>query len=194
VLDLENFLHVKIDKKWTVSNLLSISRVILLVPVIILLSKPGNGYRWLVVILMFVAALTDFLDGLIARTLNQVTDFGKLLDPLADKICIVSVAIVLVLVGDIPLWFAVIAIARDVAIFAGSMYVMNRDRIVVQSMWPGKIAVTFIAAYIIVATLRLQSLLILKEILLVLSTIFIFYSVTAYALKYLGIKEHHGIV
>lgn len=194
MFDLENFLHVKVDRKWTVSNLLSLSRVILLVPVIVLLLKPGNGHRSLVVLLMFVAALTDFLDGLVARALNQVTDFGKLLDPIADKICIVSVATVLTIVGDIPLWFAIIAIARDVAIFIGSMYVMNRDRVVVQSMWPGKIAVTFIAAYIIVATLRLQSLLALKEILLVLSTIFIFYSLTAYAVKYLGFKERHGIV
>ncbi|MGC8595132.1 MAG: CDP-alcohol phosphatidyltransferase family protein [Candidatus Kryptoniota bacterium] len=187
-------MHIKIEKKWTVSNILSLSRVILLVPVVVLLLKPGDRYRSLVVALMFVAALTDFLDGLIARAFNQVTDFGKLLDPVADKICIVSVVIVLVIVGDIPLWFAVIAIARDIIILVGSMYVMNRDRIVVQSMWPGKIAVTFIAAYIIVATLRQQSLIALKEVLLVMSTVFIFYSVTAYALKYLGIKERHGIV
>ena len=178
------FDNLKVEKRWTVSNLLSISRILFLVPVVILLLKPGSEYRVTVVILMFIAGTTDFLDGLLARMMNQVTDFGRLLDPMADKICIVVASVTLVVTGDIPLWFMLLVAARDVAIVVGSSLILNRRKVVVQSVWAGKLTVNFLAAYIIIATLRIPAIDWLKTTFMFLSILFIFISFGVYLAIY----------
>ena len=175
---------LRVEKRWTISNILSVSRIVILVPVVALILKQESGYRLTVLILMLVAAATDFLDGFIARAMNQVTDFGKLLDPIADKICIVTVAVALVLAGDVPLWYAALVVLRDLLIVVGSSLIVTKRKVVVQSVWAGKITVNFIAAYLILAMMRIESLILLKEIFLILSTIFLFISLSVYGRIY----------
>jgi len=175
---------IKIEKRWTASNILSVSRIFLLIPIVILILKPGNQYRLTVLALMILGSATDFLDGMLARALNQVTDFGKLLDPLSDKICIVTASIALVIAGDVPVWYAVIVAARDLIILAGSAVIITQRKVVVQSVWTGKWTVAFIAAYLILATLRIDSLALAKNFFLYLSALFVFISLAVYTRVY----------
>ncbi|MEO8168902.1 MAG: CDP-alcohol phosphatidyltransferase family protein, partial [bacterium] len=121
---------------FTISNLLSISRAVLAIPfAVVMLSDSPNATLWGIAILA-VAALTDKLDGMFARKYNQVTDWGKILDPLADKIGMGIVAIVLVKLGLIPFWFVALLVGRDLLILAGGMYV-KRSRGVADGMSKG---------------------------------------------------------
>ncbi len=175
---------MKVEKRWTLSNILSLSRVALLIPIVILVLKQGAGYRITVLVLMLVAVSTDFLDGMLARMLNQVTEFGKLLDPAADKICIVTMSAALVLAGDVPLWYMVLVALRDVIIVIGSSLIISRRKIVLQSVWAGKWTVTFVAAYLILATMRIDAVASVKTFFLYLSTISLFVSLAVYARVY----------
>lgn len=173
-----------VEKKWTISNVLSLSRIFLTIPIVLLVLQPGSRFRATVIVLMFVGALTDFLDGFLARLLNQVTDFGRLLDPVADKICIIAIAAALVAVGDVPVWYAVLVAFRDVLIVAGSLRIITRRKVVVQSVWAGKWTVTFIAAYLLLATLRINSLSAVKTFFLYFSAVSIFVSLGVYVWMY----------
>ena len=175
---MDNSLNV--EKRWTVSNILSVSRIFLLVPIVVLILKQESEYRVTVLILMMVAALTDFLDGFLARALDQVTDFGRLLDPVADKVCIITAAAALVVAGDVPLWYAALVALRDILILIGSSLIITKRKIVVQSVWAGKFTVNFIAAYLILATLKLDSLYWIKNLFLYLSTASLFISLAVY--------------
>ena len=177
-------MELKVERQWTVSNVLSLSRVILMVPIVLLILQPGNQYRFWVIVLMVLSAATDFFDGLLARALNQVTDFGRLLDPIADKVCIIAISAALVIVGDVPLWYAALVALRDLLIVAGSMLIINRRKVVVQSVWAGKWTVAFIGAYLLVATMREESLVILKALLLYASTAGLFVSLGVYIAIY----------
>ncbi len=107
-------------KYLTAANQLTILRV-LLIPVFVILLL--YGYRGWALVTFFTAGATDMLDGLIARTTGQKTDLGAWLDPMADKLLLVSMFIVLTLpnIGSanrLPLWFTILVISRDVAIVA----------------------------------------------------------------------------
>ncbi len=103
-------------QEWrTLPNLLSTLRL-LLVPVFFALILGHQDA--LAVLVMAVASITDYLDGYLARKLNQVTRLGQLLDPAADRLYILAALIGLVLVGYVPLWFAVVLIARDLLLAA----------------------------------------------------------------------------
>jgi cardiolipin synthase len=102
----------------TAANQLTILRMLLIPPFVILLLY---GHRGWALITFGVAALTDLLDGLIARATGQKTTLGAWLDPMADKLLLVTMFIVLTLPGiglvnRLPVWFTVLAISRDVAI------------------------------------------------------------------------------
>jgi CDP-diacylglycerol--glycerol-3-phosphate 3-phosphatidyltransferase len=142
---------------WTISNLLSVSRVVLLIPIFFFLyhGTENHGNAW-AAIFMGIAAVTDFLDGFTARLLHQITRWGRILDPLCDKICILSIGIFLALpsrIHPIPVWFLVLAIARDVIILAGSYFIMGRHKHIPTSMTIGKWTTFFVAILLISFTL-----------------------------------------
>ncbi len=184
---------LNVEKRWTVSNILSLSRVVFMIPIVIFILRPGSEYRIAVLVLMVVAAATDFLDGLLARALNQVTDFGKILDPASDKICIIIGTAALVIAGDAPLWYAILVAARDIIIVVGSIRIMNRRKLVVQSVWTGKWTVSFIAAYLILATLKMESLAAVRDFFMYLSTIAVFVSFVVYTRIYQERMADNGI-
>ena len=98
----------------TVPNLLSLLRLVL-VPVFLVQLLIGELF-WAIISLA-IAGITDFLDGYIARRLNQVTRLGQLLDPLADRLYILSILLGLTFINVIPLWLALVIIARDLILF-----------------------------------------------------------------------------
>lgn len=99
-------------------NALSILRIILTVPIVVALLKA----QFLLTLALFaIAALTDGLDGFIAKHFNCQTNLGAMLDPLADKILLASSFITLFYIGLIPLWLVVIILIRDVVLIAGAV-------------------------------------------------------------------------
>lgn len=97
----------------------------------------------LIVTLILVA--TDFADGYFARKLNQVSEMGKILDPIADKFCATLGILALYQYYGLPLWITVVVIGRDVLIILGSLILMTRLPYISPSAMPGKIAVTVIS-------------------------------------------------
>ena len=141
------------NKNLNLPNLLSLLRIGLL-PFIVLSLKTGqNG---LLLVLLFLAVLTDYFDGFFARRLGQVTDSGKILDPLADKICTNTMVMALCLWRGFPLWVAALIVMRDLMIVIGALFIMKKRKMVPVSSWPGKIAVTVMAATIICYALNWQ--------------------------------------
>lgn len=100
------------------ANILSLFRIVIIPVVVILLIDGGKNYSIGAGALFLVASLTDTLDGIIARKLEMVTNLGKLLDPLADKLLISSALIMLIPLGRIPAWIVAIIIAREIGITA----------------------------------------------------------------------------
>lgn len=107
---------------FTVPNLLSFARLIL-VPVFLVLVIAGEDLLALVVLI--ISSATDFLDGLLARSLNQVTRLGQLLDPAADRLFIFAALIGLAVRGVVPWWLAAIVIGRDVVLLVAGIVLAN---------------------------------------------------------------------
>ena len=111
-------------KIWTPSNALCILRIFLLYPIYQGLSQnTPAGNRW-ALFLMTVAVLTDYMDGFLARRLKQVSDVGKILDPLADKLCVGLGIFALYQYYGLPLWITAVIIGRDILIILGSLVLM----------------------------------------------------------------------
>ncbi len=152
--------------EWTISNVLTVTRILLLIPILYLLLDLDNGNRLYAAAFMLVVALTDFLDGRLARRFQQETEFGKIIDPLADKICAGAVVIALAALGDLPAWFMIALIGRDTLILLGGLYIAKTKNVILHSNWAGKGAMGVVAAFLIVATLRFGALEAAKLILL----------------------------
>ncbi|MBI1805910.1 MAG: CDP-alcohol phosphatidyltransferase family protein [Ignavibacteria bacterium] len=174
---------------WTISNILSFSRVLLVIPIAMLVVDAGVVARWYAVGLIVIAAFTDLFDGLIARKLNQVTEFGKIIDPIADKIAVGVVGVILTLQGSLPTWFLIIVLARDVAIFVGGMYIKNTKGITLQSNLVGKWAVTVIAGLILVTIINAPEIASLKVVLLYASMIMLLVSFTLYCKRFMDVMN-----
>src|SRR5574341_823157 len=143
---------------WTASTVFSLSRVFFTLPIAYCLISDFPGHRWWAVGLILFAVATDFIDGYLARRFHQVTDFGKIIDPLADKFAVGIVATILWWLGEIPLWFLLVVLVRDILIFAGGMYIRKNKNIVVQSNLPGKIAVNAVGLVILLTILQIPAL------------------------------------
>ena len=99
-----------------IANQLTIFRVILIFPFLYFLLNANEGgltYRMVAFVLFGVASLTDLLDGYIARKHNLVTDFGKLMDPLADKILVMAALAIFIELGYIPSWMPILILTRE---------------------------------------------------------------------------------
>jgi cardiolipin synthase len=101
----------------TVPNIICLLRIALTVPIVVLLAEGRYGQT---LVLFAIAAASDVLDGYLAKTFGWTSELGKVLDPLADKLLLVSVFITLAAVGLVPVWLATIAVLRDVVIGAGA--------------------------------------------------------------------------
>ncbi len=133
------------ERFWTISNALSLIRLLLSIPIVILLGQQTPGARISAGFVCLAAVATDYLDGWLARRLNEVTTYGKILDPVADKIVVGLVAALLAAQDLIPLWFFLAVIFRDALILAGGLYLRRVRGTVLQSNVLGKWTVTVVA-------------------------------------------------
>ncbi len=124
-------------------NKLTIFRVILIPFFVVLLLFDFTAYdKWIALAIFIVASLTDFLDGHIARKYNLVTNFGKFMDPLADKLLVCSAMICMVELSRIPAWVVIIIIAREF-IISGFRLVASDNGVVIAASYWGKFKTTF---------------------------------------------------
>lgn len=119
-----------------VPNTLTIIRF-LLIPFII--NSVINGHYMLAFVLFTISSLTDIADGFIARKFNLVSNFGKLMDPLADKLTQISMLSVLTVKAIIPIWILLVVLIKEVVMVAGASFLYGKD-VVVYSRWYGKLA------------------------------------------------------
>ena len=134
-----------------IPNILTIIRFIL-IPFAVY-SLINNQYI-IAIIIITISGLTDILDGTIARKFNLITNFGKLIDPLADKITQLSILGTLVAKNIIPIWILIIVLIKEAAMVAGASFLYGKE-LVVSSKWYGKSAtVLFYIAIIVSMILR----------------------------------------
>jgi len=169
----------------TVSNYISFLRLLLGIPIFILLDyiKIDYSYRIILVSLYFAAYISDLLDGYLARKFNQISEFGKIIDPLADKICVGIIILKMYLISEIPAYYFWIIILRDIFIFIGGIIISKRIGKVLPSNLLGKLTVTSIGIFIIIVTLETDKNLWYYNLALYLSLILSFASVAGYAIR-----------
>ena len=131
---------------WNLPNILTIVRM-LLIPVFVVLHIMGHGK--LALLVFCIASFTDWLDGHIARSCNLITDFGKLMDPLADKLMVCTALVMQGIEGVFPVVAIVIVIIKELVMIYGSSYMLHRNIVVQSNMW-GKLAqCSFILALVL---------------------------------------------
>lgn len=134
----------------TLPNALSVVRMAFLPPVLVLLERSDPESDQWAVLLLFVAGITDLLDGWLARRRGAVSPSGKVVDPLADKVLIGGLVIYLTMQRDFPLWLVLAVLARDVALMGGAWLFFRRDRLVFAADWTGKLTTFFLSVLILV--------------------------------------------
>ena len=144
------------------ANKLTIFRIIL-VPIFVVIGYIGElggisgeflgipVYLWIMNVIFIIASITDKLDGYIARSRKMVTTFGKFLDPLADKILVLSALVMLVEFGKIPAWIPIIVLAREFIVSGYRLVAVEKGgKVVAASVWGKLKTVTQMIAIILV--------------------------------------------
>jgi cardiolipin synthase (CMP-forming) len=121
-----------------ISNLISLSRFLLVAVAAWFLTK--ENYL-LGCFLIFAIWVSDLLDGYFARKRNEISEFGKMIDPIADKMAIIVLVLIMLFQDLIPLWFVIITVSRDALILVCGLYLNAKKNIVLQSNMMGKLTV-----------------------------------------------------
>ena len=145
-------------------NKLTVFRIILVLIMLVISYIPMNYNilninlnMWILNIIFIIASITDSLDGRIARKNNQITDFGKFLDPIADKILVLTAMLILVEKNMLPAWIPIIVIIREFMISGYRLIVVGKEGKVIAASWYGKVKTTFQMIAIIFAFLNINN-------------------------------------
>nr|WP_330364366.1 CDP-diacylglycerol--glycerol-3-phosphate 3-phosphatidyltransferase [Butyrivibrio sp. XPD2002] len=170
--------------KMNLPNKLTIFRVILIPFFVVFLLAHifGEADKWIAVGIFIVASLTDLADGKIARKYNLVTDFGKFMDPLADKLLVCSAMICLVELGRIPSWIVVIIIAREFIISGFRLIAVENGRVIAASYW-GKFKTTFQMIMVILMIVNIPQLQLVTTIIMYIALALTIISLCDYIIK-----------
>jgi cardiolipin synthase len=165
-------------KDWSKTpNLISLFRIVF-IPIVIILFKDVDNNRWFLILSLIVFSILDNLDGFVARKLNQITELGKVIDPVVDKLFVIIVAFEMYLYKLIPDWFFFLVLARDLLIiFAGLIFLKNVNRVPPSDII-GKLTVGAIGFVFLISLLNFQivgrlyhSIVIITAFLIILSLI-----------------------
>ena len=172
-------------------NKLTILRV-LMIPFFVLfmlMDITGAADKWIAVALFVIASLTDFLDGYIARKYNLVSNFGKFMDPLADKLLVSAAMICLVEMGRLPAWVVILIISREF-IISGFRLIASDNGIVIAASYWGKFKTVFQMAMIIVLICNLgEAFVVVENVLIWVSLILTVVSLVDYIVKNAGVLK-----
>ncbi len=177
-------------------NKLTIFRMILIVPFVLLLLGGFHGWGWFAAIfggileyvdyialaIFIIASLTDMIDGKIARKYNLVTNFGKFMDPLADKLLVCSAMIALVEMGRIPSWVVIIIISREF-IISGFRLIASDNGVVIAASYWGKFKTTFQMVMVCLMIANIPALSVLTDIVMWIALILTVVSLVDYLWK-----------
>ena len=136
---------------WTIPNVLTMIRLLLIpVFVIVFFNTPHDRDKIAALVIFAAASITDMFDGMLARKLNQITDFGKLFDPLADKVMVVTAMVCQAVIGVFP-WTAIfIVAAKELIMLLGGVFMLSKN-VVVYSNYVGKTAQVFFVASLVLS-------------------------------------------
>ena len=181
-------------------NKLTVFRVILIVPFVLLLLGGYAQWGWFTAIfgtileytdyialaLFIIASLTDLLDGKIARKYNLVTNFGKFMDPLADKLLVCAALICLIELQRIPAWIVIINISREF-IISGFRLVAADNRVVIAANYWGKFKTTFQMIMVCLMIANIEALAFLTQIITWIAVLLTVVSLVDYVVKNKGV-------
>lgn len=111
-------------------NKLSVARVLCIPVIVLLLHFPGSVCRYIASALFIIGCLTDFLDGRIARKRNLITDFGKFIDPVADKLLVLTTMIMLIRLDLMPAWIVIVILCRELAVDGLRMVAVAKGHVI----------------------------------------------------------------
>ncbi|WP_026669859.1 CDP-diacylglycerol--glycerol-3-phosphate 3-phosphatidyltransferase [Butyrivibrio sp. AE3006] len=165
-------------------NKLTVFRVLLIPFFVVFLLVPifGEPDKWIALTIFVVASLTDLADGKIARKYNLVTDFGKFMDPLADKLLVCSAMICLIELGRIPSWIVVVIIAREFIISGFRLIAVEKGRVIAASYW-GKFKTTFQMIMVILMIANIGQLQVVTTIIMYIALVLTIVSLVDYLIK-----------
>lgn len=132
---------------FTWSNIISFSRIFIAFPIVYLHYQNNFQFNTIILLLIVYVILSDYLDGYIARKTNSISELGKMIDPVADKLCALVLFVYTVWIGWVPLWFLTLAMTRDILIMLGSYYIKKKYDRVAMAIMSGKISVNVLALY-----------------------------------------------
>ena len=181
-------------------NKLTVFRVILIVPFVLLMLGGYAQWGWFMAVfgkiadntdyialgIFIVASLTDLLDGKIARKYNLVTNFGKFMDPLADKLLVCSAMICLIELDRIPAGFVIIIISREF-IISGFRLVAADNRVVIAASYWGKFKTTFQMVMVCLMIANIEALNLLTQIVMWIAVVLTVISLVDYLVKNKGV-------
>ena len=166
-------------------NKLTILRVILIPFFLVFLMVDGiPGGKWISLAIFIVASLTDMLDGKIARKYNLVTNFGKFMDPLADKLLVCSAMIAFTGMGIMPAWIVIIIIAREF-IISGFRLIAAEKNVVIAAGMSGKIKTTvqMIMCCLLIARLPFNFMRYVEQVFIYAALVLTVYSLIVYLVQ-----------
>ena len=184
-------LQTRQDRIMTLANAISISRIFLAIPLVLIFEDIAHGMTgklWQAFALIIIIVLTDFLDGYVARKAGEITNFGKLIDPVADKVCMMVVLIYLIISNKLPflLFFLTLAI-RDIFLIIIGVYLMFSQEEVFQSNKSGKwfigISSLMMVLFLLKDPLNIPNLILWSSYLI--STLLFTFSTFEYTRRYL---------
>ncbi len=132
-----------------VPNVLTVVRILLVPVLVVALLENSSDGDLLAAIVFAVASLTDAIDGYLARSRNWVTTFGKLMDPIADKLLIIAALVALVSLGRLDAWVAMVIIAREFAVTVLRVGVGTEQGVVISASPLGKLKTLFQVAMVL---------------------------------------------
>lgn len=176
-------------------NKLTVMRVIL-IPFFVaaLLYDNGSSQTMRIVanVIFIVASLTDLFDGKIARKYNLVTNFGKFMDPLADKLLVCSALICLIQLGQLPAWVVIIIISREFIISGFRLVAADNGIVIAASYW-GKFKTTFQMIAVILMIFNIPALATVTMIMLVIAVVLTVISLVDYVAKNIEVLTKRGM-
>lgn len=148
--------------------------------------------RILANVIFIVASLTDLLDGKIARKYNLVTDFGKFMDPLADKLLVCSALICLIELGQLPAWIVIVIISREFIISGFRLVAADNGVVIAASYW-GKFKTTFQMIAVILLIFDFPALRMVTNVVLAVAVILTIISLVDYMVKNIRVLTEGGM-
>lgn len=172
-----------------IANKITLIRIFLVPVFVLFMLTDFTEYNSLIAFIVFViATITDKIDGTIARKMNLVTDFGKFLDPIADKLLVSSALICLTADGTLPAWITIVIIGREFIISAFRLVCADTGKTVAATWW-GKSKTIAQMVTIIVLLLNIPQLAILETILIYVSLALTIISLVDYFVKNINVLK-----